>query len=166
MRWPDGTTVPDIRVKISPHPCRRPGAHCRPWTPLACFSVAGGRSAGDVFRTIRGLTQNRAQRFHLNSGAKTPGGKSEAGLADYQTRSWWGWHHHQTLSMLAIWFLVLETRRGKKGDASADTASGARGNIVDPAPRVWLRPTGANHRGEEAAIEVQRTGAVLSLQEA
>jgi SRSO17 transposase len=93
-------------------------------------------------------------------------GKSEAGLADYQTRSWWGWHHHQTLSMLAIWFLVLETRRGKKGDASADTASGARGDIVDPAPRVWLRPTGANHRGEEAATEAQRTGAVLSLQEA
>jgi SRSO17 transposase len=41
-------------------------------------------------------------------------GKSEAGMADYQTRTWAGWHHHQTLCLLAVWFLILETRRGKK----------------------------------------------------
>jgi SRSO17 transposase len=41
-------------------------------------------------------------------------GKSEAGLGDYEVRSWPGWHHHQTLSLLAAWFLVTETRRGKK----------------------------------------------------
>ncbi|MBI1832952.1 MAG: IS701 family transposase [Planctomycetes bacterium] len=51
--------------------------------------------------------------------------KSEAGLAEYQVRTWEGWHHHQTLSLLATWFLTQETRRGKKLDAgdhrSADT---------------------------------------------
>jgi SRSO17 transposase len=93
-------------------------------------------------------------------------GKSEAGLADYQTRSWWGWHHHQTLSLLAVWFLVLETRRGKKGDASVDVATGAGSIVNDPAPRVRLRPTGADRGGTEAAIEAERAGAVLSLQEA
>ncbi len=41
-------------------------------------------------------------------------GKSEAGLADYEVRTWRGWHHHQTLSLLATWFLILESRRGKK----------------------------------------------------
>lgn len=40
--------------------------------------------------------------------------KSEAGLGDYQVRNWKGWHHHQTLSLLATWFLVQETRLEKK----------------------------------------------------
>jgi len=37
--------------------------------------------------------------------------KGQAGLADYQVRTWAGWHHHQTLSLLATWFLTQETRR-------------------------------------------------------
>ena len=40
--------------------------------------------------------------------------KSEAGLADYEVRHWRGWHHHQTLSLIATWFMVTESRRGKK----------------------------------------------------
>lgn len=36
--------------------------------------------------------------------------KGQVGLADYETRSWDGWHHHVTLSMLALWFLVREQR--------------------------------------------------------
>lgn len=43
--------------------------------------------------------------------------KSEAGLADYEVRTWRGWHHHQTLSLLATWFLTQETRQGKKNHA-------------------------------------------------
>jgi SRSO17 transposase len=53
--------------------------------------------------------------------------KSEAGLSDYQVRSWTGWHHHQTLSLMASWFLTLEGRRGKKGDARDDGAAGGQG---------------------------------------
>ena len=53
-------------------------------------------------------------------------GKGEAGLADYQVRTWSGWHHHQALSLIAAWFLVQEARRGKKADAGADGAAGSR----------------------------------------
>jgi SRSO17 transposase len=42
-------------------------------------------------------------------------GKGEVGLAHYEVRSWVGWRHHMTLSLLALWFLSLEKRRsGKK----------------------------------------------------
>jgi SRSO17 transposase len=52
-------------------------------------------------------------------------GKSEAGLADYEVRSWAGWHHHQTLSLIATWFLVQEARRGKKINSGDDGPTGA-----------------------------------------
>ena len=42
--------------------------------------------------------------------------KGEAGLGDYQVRNWRAWHHHQTLALLAAWFLNQETRRGKNPD--------------------------------------------------
>ncbi len=35
-------------------------------------------------------------------------------MAEYQVRNWIGWHHHQTLSLLAVWFLTQEDVRGKK----------------------------------------------------
>jgi len=50
-------------------------------------------------------------------------GESDAGLADYQVRNWRGWHHHQTLSLLAAWFLNREARRGKDRDPGVDGAS-------------------------------------------
>jgi SRSO17 transposase len=38
-------------------------------------------------------------------------GKQEAGLGHYEVRGWVGWHHHVTLSLLALWFLCCERRR-------------------------------------------------------
>jgi SRSO17 transposase len=51
--------------------------------------------------------------------------KSESGLGDYQVRNWIAWHHHQTLALLAAWFLNQETRRGKNQDPRADHAANA-----------------------------------------
>jgi len=49
--------------------------------------------------------------------------KGEAGLGDYQVRNWIAWHHHQTLSLLAAWFLNQETRRGKNTDTGTHHAA-------------------------------------------
>ena len=37
--------------------------------------------------------------------------KGRVGMDHYETRSWNGWHHHMTMSLLALWFLVREQRR-------------------------------------------------------
>jgi SRSO17 transposase len=66
-------------------------------------------------------------------------GKSEAGLGDYQVRNWLGWHHHQTLSLIASWFLVNEASRGKKGGAGVDGATGPPGIGADLSQGVWVR---------------------------
>jgi SRSO17 transposase len=54
-------------------------------------------------------------------------GKGEVGLGQYEVRSWVGWHHHMTLTLLALWFLQLERLRlgGKNpGDHGAAGAAG------------------------------------------
>ena len=38
-------------------------------------------------------------------------GKGEVGLAQYEVRSWVGWHHPMTLSLLALWFLAWQRQR-------------------------------------------------------
>src|SRR5438552_8437778 len=41
-------------------------------------------------------------------------GKGEVGMDEYQVRTWEGWHHHMTLSLLAVWFLIGESHRGQQ----------------------------------------------------
>jgi hypothetical protein len=89
--------------------------------------------------------------------------KGEAGLADYQVRTWSGWHHHQTLSLLATWFLTQETRRGKNPDPGVDGAAGAgdAGRFAGAAVRV--SSTSADTSQDEPSFEAQRRSAALSL---
>jgi hypothetical protein len=65
--------------------------------------------------------------------------KSEAGLADYEVRTWRGWHHHQTLSLIATWFLVTEARRGKKMDTRDYPSSTPRRDLPNPPKALWMR---------------------------
>jgi SRSO17 transposase len=92
--------------------------------------------------------------------------KSEAGLADYQVRTWEGWHHHQTLSLIATWFLSQETRRGKNADACSDGAAGASGDQSIVAAAVGVRSPGTGSADHAASIATQRGSKVLSLEAA
>jgi SRSO17 transposase len=88
--------------------------------------------------------------------------KGEAGLADYQVRNWLAWHHHQTLSLLAAWFLNQETRRGKNPDPRADGATTPtadsrhdRGASQDERPLITMPP-------QHSLASSKRTGSAVS----
>ena len=81
--------------------------------------------------------------------------KSEAGLADYEVRTYQGWYHHQTLSLIATWFLVQETRRGKKIHAGADGSASPRGAGAAPACGQRLRPSRLDRPRSHASTSPQ-----------
>ena len=68
---------------------------------------------GDAPLDLEILVSAASRRHHIEQmfGAA----KGEVGLNHYEVRSWVGWHHHMTLSMLALWYLSRERHRlGKK----------------------------------------------------
>jgi SRSO17 transposase len=89
--------------------------------------------------------------------------KGEAGLADYQVRTWEGWYHHQTLALLATWFLTQETRRGKNPDPGADDSASAGDDrrIAEPSAEVAL--SGAGSPQDESPFTTERGSATLPL---
>lgn len=90
--------------------------------------------------------------------------KSEAGLADYEVRNWKGWHHHQTLSLIATWFLVTEARRGKKMDPRDYRTANPRRHFRNPPPPLWMRYTLSNATRTRTKTHAKRTGTPLPLE--
>ncbi|SRR5713101_2020255 len=74
-------------------------------------------------------------------------GKQEVGLGHYEVRSWVGWHHHMTLSLLALWFLQLEKLRLGKKNAGGD--GGASAGDLHGAIAGAERECGADRGGGE-----------------
>ena len=81
--------------------------------------------------------------------------KSEAGLADYEVRNWRGWQHHQTLSLLATWFLVRETARGKKMDPCDHHTADSPRHRHELARGIAMWHEAAHAQGVSEAIATQ-----------
>jgi SRSO17 transposase len=108
----------DVRAFCTRVETRRRKGGPRLETLLVMETVTGSRTwyflaPGDVPLKTDKLVAVAAHRHHIEQ--IFAAAKGEVGIAHYEVRSWVGWHHHMTLSMLALWFLTLERRRlGKK----------------------------------------------------
>jgi len=90
--------------------------------------------------------------------------KSEAGLSDYEVRTWTGWYHHQTLALIATWFLIKETRRGKKIYSGTDRAASSRFTGSAVTARVRSQVSRLADALGATKKYTQRTGSFISLQ--
>jgi SRSO17 transposase len=92
----------------------------------------------------------RAQRQRHRIEELFATGNGEAGLDHYEVRSWVGWHHHVTLSLVALWFLCLDRRRVGGENPGGDGASDAA-DPVPVAPRPASCSRGDRPRGDAGA---------------
>jgi SRSO17 transposase len=87
--------------------------------------------------------------------------KGEVGLGQYEVRSWVGWHHHMTLSFLALWFLILERFRMGGENPGGDRVAGA-GDLHPVASVAGPQP--GTHRGSgHARAEAEGGGTDLQV---
>jgi SRSO17 transposase len=82
--------------------------------------------------------------------------KGEAGLAQYQVRNWIGWHHHQTLSLLAAWFLTQEGLRGKKVHPGDHGLARSHDPCLVAQPRPRLRLSSLYQATQHPCDEAER----------
>jgi SRSO17 transposase len=79
-------------------------------------------------------------------------GNGEVGLDHYEVRSWVGWHHHMTLSLLALWFLVQERQRvGGKNTGDYGASSSGDFQPIAPATSAHGNEDCRNHQRRFAA---------------
>jgi SRSO17 transposase len=91
-------------------------------------------------------------------------GKKEAGLSHYEVRNWRGWHHHQALSLIATWFLVRESHRGKKMDTRHHPTADSRWNRHASESGLPVRYADHNLSQQNPPSAPKRRGSILSLQ--
>jgi SRSO17 transposase len=92
--------------------------------------------------------------------------KGETGLAQYQVRTWKGWHHHQTLTLIAIWFLTHEKRRGEKEGAVSLRPGAARNHRTTAARKTAELHAGPPLRSGNPTQSSQASRPLLLLEKA
>lgn len=100
------------------------------------------------------LGQMSASRYWMERALEDA--KGEAGLADYEVRGWRGWHHHRTLTFLAMLFLLRLTLKwqGKAPRLTVQDVREILGVILPKrqiTPQEILEVIEGKHRDREAA---------------
>lgn len=90
-------------------------------------------------------------------------GKGEAGMGDYEVRNWTGWHHHQTLSLVASWFFNVEARRAEKKDTGDDRQSNESADCLSDSHHVRMRFPPRRRRPSDQTAPTKPACQVVSL---
>jgi SRSO17 transposase len=88
-------------------------------------------------------------------------GKGEVGLGHYEVRSWVGWHHHMTLTFLALWFLQLE--RNRLGGENPGLNGAADAGDIRPLIATEPAQRGPHCRGSQHRAAAERRDTHLPL---
>jgi SRSO17 transposase len=123
--------------------------------PRTWYSLARGPEG----TTLEKFVQVHARRHGIEELLQR--GKGEVGLADYEVRGWVGWHHHMTLSLLALWFLTRETER--TGGKNTGTHFAADARIVRPLADTATGDIERDRRGDQYGVTPQRRVSDLRL---
>jgi SRSO17 transposase len=126
---------PEERLLVIRTPGPRPD-----WTYSMC------NASGDV--PLVDLVRARSSRHRVEEVLQE--GKGEVGLGHYEVRGWAGWHHHITLALLALWFLILERGRMGGENPGGDRVANA-GDLHGVTPQA--PPDGAgDRRGRQSCL--------------
>jgi len=113
--------------------------------PQTWYTLSNARQArrGEVAR-VHGTRHRIEELLELGNG--------EVGLDHYEVRSWVGWHHHMTLSLLALWFLQLERLRlgGKNTERDGAPGTGHLHGIAAGAEGACRADRGGGQRSAAA----------------
>ena len=87
--------------------------------PRTWYTLSNARSEVPLVEVVRAHGCRHRVEEVLEEGGQ------EVGLNQYEVRSWTGWQHHLTLTLLALWFLQLERLRIGGEKSGGDGVAGA-----------------------------------------
>jgi len=87
--------------------------------PRTWYTLSNARQEVPLAAVVRAHAARHGVEELLEEGGQ------EVGLNQYEVRSWLGWQHHLTLSLLALWFLQLERLRLGGEKPGGDGVAGA-----------------------------------------
>jgi SRSO17 transposase len=143
---------------------RKPGTKKGDWSReevLLVIQTLGQRPETKYFLTTAGDTtlaervQVACTRWKIEDTFERA--KQEVGLAQYEVRSWTGWHHHMTLGLLALWFLTLQHLRLRPAFPPSDRLPDAAVRGRTPRRTTPEADPGSHRRASEPSTHTERT---------
>jgi SRSO17 transposase len=118
---PNARSVEVLRARVE---ARTGGRHAGPEETLVVLRRAGEQGAAHDFYLSNAAGAPVAEFLAAARSARRAEdclrrAVAEVGLGDYEVRTWAGWHHHQTLALVAAWMLARGALRREGNESQA-----------------------------------------------